>query len=97
MKAFKTSFRVIVFVAVVCLFLCPTTSLAKIYYLTILHTNDHHGHFLKFSPFNNPDVGGMAARSTLVNIVRAEIEDAGGHVLLLSAGNVNIGVVVSCT
>ena len=46
---------------------------------------------MKFSPYGNPDVGGMAARSTLINIVRAEVEQAGEHVLLLSAGEVNVG------
>lgn len=92
MKRSKTSFSPIAFIAAACLFLCPTISLAKIYHLTILHNSDHHGHFAKFSPYANPDVGGMAARSTLINIVRAEIEKAGGHVLLLSGGDVNIGV-----
>ncbi len=92
MKISKTSLSFIVIVSCVSLFLSPTLSVAKVYHLTILHTNDHHGHFAKFSPYANPDVGGMAARSTLVNIVRAEVGQAGGHVLLLSAGDVNIGV-----
>ncbi|GAK58347.1 5'-nucleotidase/2',3'-cyclic phosphodiesterase and related esterase [Candidatus Vecturithrix granuli] len=91
MKFTKTSFSAIVFIAVVCLFLSPTISLAKIYHLTILHTNTHSGHFLKFDEYPVHDIRGMAARSTLVNIVRAEVEEAGGHVLLLSAGDVNIG------
>lgn len=65
---------------------------AKEYQLTILHTNDHHGHFQKFAPYPVKDVGGLAAQSTLVNVVRAEVEKAGGHVLLLSAGDVNTGV-----
>ncbi len=72
MKISKTSLSVIIFVSVVCLFLSPTTSLAKVYHLTILHTDNHHGHFTKFSLPGNPDVGGMAARSTLVNIVKKE-------------------------
>lgn len=65
---------------------------AEVSTLTILHTNDHHGHFAKFSPFGSPDSGGLAAQSALVNIVRAEVEEAGGHTLLLSAGDVNMGV-----
>ncbi len=92
MKVSKTSLSFFVFVSLFCLFLSPAISVAKMYQLTILHTNDHKGHFMTFSPYANPDVGGMAARSTLVNIVRAEVEQAGGHVLLLSAGDVNIGV-----
>lgn len=92
MKLSKSSLSFIIVVSIVCLLFSPTISVAKIHHLTILHTADHHGHFAKFSPYANPNVGGMAARSTLVNIVRAEVEEAGGHVLLLSAGDVNIGV-----
>jgi len=91
MKISKTSISFFVFVSFVCLLLNPTTSLAKIYHLTILHTNNHKGHFVKFDEYPVRDIGGMAARSTLVNIVRAEVEQAGGHVLLLSAGDANIG------
>ncbi len=91
MKLSKTSFSVIIIVFVICFFLSQTTSSAKIYHLTILHTNTHSGHFVKFDEYPVRDIGGMAARSTLINIVRAEVEQAGGHVLLLSAGDVNIG------
>lgn len=91
MKLSKTSLSLIIVVSIVCLLLSPTLSLAKIYHLTILHTNTHSGHFLKFDEYPVHDIGGMAARSTIVNIVRAEVEEAGGHVLLLSAGDVNIG------
>ena len=87
MKFFKTCFTLFLF----SLLFNPETSLAKDYHLTILHTSNHQGHFAKFSLPGNPDVGGMAARSTIVNIVRAEVERAGGHVLFLSTGNVNIG------
>jgi 5'-nucleotidase/UDP-sugar diphosphatase len=91
MKVSKTSLCFMFILFFVCLLCSPTTSIAKVYHLTILHTGGQHGHFAKFSPYANPDVGGMAARSTLVNIVRAEVEQVGGHVLLLSAGNVNFG------
>ena len=74
------------------LFLANAVAFAKEYQLTILHTNDHHGHFQKFDPYPVKDVGGLAAQSTLVNIVRAEVENAGGHVMVLSAGDVNTGV-----
>lgn len=74
------------------LFILPTSVLAKTNLLTILHTNDHHGHFAKFNPYPVFDVGGLAAQSALVNIVRAEVEGKGGHTLLLSAGDVNTGV-----
>jgi len=50
MKVSKIFLSFIVIVFFVCLLLSTTTSLAKIYHLTILHTNDHKGHFMKFSP-----------------------------------------------
>jgi 2',3'-cyclic-nucleotide 2'-phosphodiesterase (5'-nucleotidase family) len=66
--------------------------------LTILHTNDTHGHLL---PFNYPetydadsvlarlparrDIGGIARRATLAARIRKE---PGRHVLLLDAGDV---------
>lgn len=56
--------------------------------LTILHTNDHHGRF-----WTNADgEGGLAARKTLIDRVRAEVAAAGGQVLLLDGGDVNTGV-----
>lgn len=72
--------------------LCTSGVLAAEQRLTILHTNDHHGHFEKFAPYPVKDVGGLAAQSTLVNIVRAEVEKDGGQVLVLSAGDINTGV-----
>jgi 5'-nucleotidase/UDP-sugar diphosphatase len=86
-------FRLLFFsISLICLIVSPTIILAKTYHLTILHTNDHHGHFAKFNPYPVSAVGGLAAQSTLVNIVRAEVESAGGYTLLLSGGDVNTGV-----
>jgi len=57
-------------------------------HLTILHTNDHHGRF-----WTNADgEGGMAARKTVIDRVRAEVAAAGGQLLLLDGGDVNTGV-----
>lgn len=60
----------------------------KIYHLTILHTNDHHGHFWQ------NDIGeiGLAAQKTLVDGIRQEIADQNGILLLLSGGDINTGV-----
>lgn len=58
------------------------------YKLTILHTNDHHGRFWQ----NQHGEYGMAARKTLIDQLRAEIEAQGGSVLLLSGGDINTGV-----
>lgn len=59
----------------------------KTYHFTVLHTNDHHGHFAE----NEKGEGGMAARKALIDAVRAEVKASGGEVLLLSAGDVNTG------
>ena len=58
------------------------------YKLTILHTNDNHGRFWQ----NKYGEYGMAARKTLVDQLRAEVEAEGGSVLLLSGGDINTGV-----
>jgi len=60
----------------------------KTYQLTILHTNDHHGHFWK----NGDGEYGLAARKTLVDRIRNEVKAAGGYTLLLDGGDVNTGV-----
>ncbi|QIQ22466.1 bifunctional UDP-sugar hydrolase/5'-nucleotidase UshA [Zophobihabitans entericus] len=58
------------------------------YNITILHTNDHHGHFWK----NEFGEYGLAARKTLIDNIRQEVEKNGGSVLLLDGGDVNSGV-----
>ena len=60
----------------------------KVYKLTILHTNDHHG---RFWPNKDGELG-LAPRATLIQKLREEIQKNGGHVLLLDAGDVNTGV-----
>ncbi|MBB1273141.1 bifunctional UDP-sugar hydrolase/5'-nucleotidase [Psychromonas sp. SR45-3] len=60
----------------------------KSYDLTVLHTNDHHGRFWQ----NRHGEYGMAARKTLIDQIRQEVEGAGGSVLLLSGGDINTGV-----
>lgn len=65
---------------------CASTK-GKTYKLTILHTNDHHGHFWP----NKDGEFGLAARSTLVSEIRDQVKKDGGHVLLLDAGDVNTG------
>ncbi|WP_067514471.1 bifunctional UDP-sugar hydrolase/5'-nucleotidase UshA [Endozoicomonas ascidiicola] len=60
----------------------------KTYQLTVLHTNDHHGRFWH----DRKERYGMAARMTLIDDIREEVEEEGGHVLLLSGGDINTGV-----
>ena len=89
MKVVKRLFVVSV---LACFLLTTTLVFAETAQLTILHTNDQHGHFMKFNPYPVADVGGMAAQSTFVNITRAEAEKAGANVLILSAGDLNTGI-----
>ncbi|PNH94473.1 bifunctional UDP-sugar hydrolase/5'-nucleotidase UshA [Vibrio diazotrophicus] len=60
----------------------------KTYKLTVLHTNDHHGRFWQ----NKYGEYGMAARKTLIDDIRAQVEAEGGSLLLLSGGDINTGV-----
>ena len=60
----------------------------KTYRITVMHTNDHHGHFWK----NSDGEYGMAARKTVIDGIRREVAASGGHSLLLDGGDVNTGV-----
>ncbi len=72
---------------------CGTTRQSKldresfVYKLVIVHTNDTHGHPLKFFKHPAPSVGGLPARATLVRQIRRENE----NVLVLDAGDLNTG------
>jgi 5'-nucleotidase/UDP-sugar diphosphatase len=60
---------------------------APLHHLVVLHTNDTHGHPVKFYKFPMPDVGGLPARATLVRRIR----ETHKHVLVLDAGDLNTG------
>ena len=77
----------------VLLWSCASTPAQKwqadtVYKITVLHTNDHHGRFWQ----NRYGEYGMAARKTLADQIRHEVESTGGRVLLLSGGDINTGV-----
>ncbi|EPM4279913.1 bifunctional UDP-sugar hydrolase/5'-nucleotidase UshA [Vibrio alginolyticus] len=55
---------------------------------TVLHTNDNHGRFWH----NSDGEYGMAARHTLIESIRTEVEAKGGETILLSGGDINTGV-----
>jgi len=55
--------------------------------LVVLHTNDFHGHPLKYFNYPAPDVGGLPAIATIVKEVRSEYK----NVLVLDAGDINTG------
>lgn len=60
----------------------------KTYDITILHTNDHHGHFWQ----NDHGEYGLGAQKTLVDGIRQDVAAKGGSLLLLSGGDINTGV-----
>ena len=57
----------------------------RTYQFTILHTNDTHGHFWP----NAKGEYGFPAHKTIVNRVKAEVEQKGGFFILLNAGYFN--------
>ena len=64
---------------------------SRIHHLVILHTNDTHGHPVKFFQHPAPDVGGLPARATIVNRIREQNR----NVLVLDGGDLNTGRVES--
>ena len=64
-----------------------TSGKSEVHHLVILHTNDTHGHPVKFLKYPAPDVGGLPARATLVKRIKGEVD----NVLVLDAGDINIG------
>jgi len=55
--------------------------------ITILHTNDYHGHPVAFFDYPADNQGGLPARATYVNQERSKSK----NILLLDAGDINTG------
>lgn len=72
--------------------LATSTALAyqqdKTYQITVMHTNDTHGHFWP----NEKGEYGFAAHKTVIDQVKKEVEAKGGSLVLLHAGDFNTGV-----
>ncbi|HPY75381.1 MAG: 5'-nucleotidase C-terminal domain-containing protein [Planctomycetes bacterium] len=80
--------KIFFFLLVCCIFCTGQT-------ITILHTNDHHGHLESFRVAGQHNVGGMAARMSLIESIRFEVAQKGGSILLLDCGDINTGEPVS--
>ena len=59
--------------------------------LTVVFTNDSHGMAWRFDEPGNPGVGGLAARKTIIDKIRAEVQGKGGEILVVSAGDITLG------
>ena len=59
----------------------------RTYRFSVLHTNDHHGHFWP----NAQGEYGLAAQKTLMDKMRYEVQARGGGALILSGGDINTG------
>jgi 5'-nucleotidase/UDP-sugar diphosphatase len=67
---------------------CTTTpSSPKQCRFSVLHTNDTHGHPLRFDNFPAKNVGGIPARTSLIEGIKRQ----GEPLLLLDAGDINTG------
>lgn len=63
--------------------------------LTILYTNDHHARLLPFDISGQKQVGGLAARKTLCDEIKAEVDGKAGYLLMLDGGDINTGEPIS--
>ena len=57
--------------------------------------NDTHGHYLKHNSNGAPNVGGFPSISTLIKRVREDVANEKGKLLILHAGDINIGTIKS--
>ncbi len=78
---------VFLFVTTIFFWFSASASQAWAERLVVLHTNDHHGHPVAFPFGGEPAAGGLPARATLVEKIRAANE----NVLVLDAGDINTG------
>jgi 5'-nucleotidase/UDP-sugar diphosphatase len=86
-KVFRVLMIALIAIAVIG---CSTSPIAMPdveHHLVVLHTNDHHGHPASFYDYPAGGQGGLPARATLVNEIRA----ANPHVLVVDAGDLNTG------
>ncbi len=103
-KSVRRSARILIAAAVLALCLPAAGGLAESIGLTILHTNDTHGHLLPFSyPEMVPrgsalaqlskrhDIGGIARRAALAGTIRAQLQKRGTTVWLVDAGDFSDG------
>lgn len=88
----KTSAAVTVFLLI--LAFCSTFLLEDSLTLTILHTNDHHGHTLAYT-YQGKNIGGLAERMTLIKRLKGEAASTTDMYLLVDAGDISSGTLFS--
>jgi 5'-nucleotidase/UDP-sugar diphosphatase len=80
-------FLVLLLLAPACTIVPVSTLEEPLHHLVVLHTNDHHGHPVKFPHGPAENAGGLPARASLIQKIRKE----NANVLLLDAGDLNTG------
>ena len=80
-----TGRRAAVFLLALLVLLAPASWAGRRLDLTLLHTNDVHGHMLPYDYGDQPNVGGAARRATLVDRIRRETHHP---LLLVDSGDV---------
>ncbi|MFC2167696.1 bifunctional metallophosphatase/5'-nucleotidase [Acidobacteriota bacterium] len=73
---------------------CSSQGLKKSLSLTILHTNDHHGHTIAYTQ-NEIEIGGLAERITLIKKLKDQAVRTGDICFLLDAGDISSGTLFS--
>ncbi len=81
--------RMLIFLFVFFISLLVSASEPKL--VTVLFTNDTHGMAWAFQEPGGEPMGGLAARKSLVDQIRQDVEMQGGSLLLLSGGNITMG------
>ncbi len=85
---------VIFFFAVLIFSSCAPQNPEESLFLTILHTNDHHGHTFTYT-YKNKQIGGLAERVTLIKRLKEQAKSTSDICLLLDAGDISSGTLFS--
>lgn len=87
-NVFRPEGRILLLLAAVFLFVQGVSAHARTSRLTLLFTNDTHGHIRAFDFRGMSRVGGVAARASLINEIRQSNRERGVGTLLLDIGDV---------
>lgn len=94
--------KIILFLVMCCVAVLATVAFCpyhpsqdNVQFITILHTNDHHGQLDPFDKGEHEKIGGITVVASMVQDIRKEVEAKHGSTLLFDCGDVNTGDPVS--